>query len=323
MAVRFGIVGLGMGMNRAQQVHATPEAALVAVCDLDESRLSHASKEFGCATHTDYDDLIARADVDVIWIMLPSGVHAEFGSKAAEHGKHVVTTKPMDVTVEACDVLSGACDQHDVRLMVDFQERYHPSNRRIKKAIDEGLLGPPILGELRMKWWRGASYYHGWHGTWALDGGGSLANQGVHQLDLLQWFLGDVSSVWAHCGVYGGEEHGEVESEDLVHAHVQFESGAVGSILTTTTSPKSQQTQIQIHGVKGVIGTGPDVWEFVDEGIDVDVESGPANATEDCIAMVEQGRPPACDGAEGRKSVELFNAIYQSTRDGHVVELPL
>lgn len=323
MDVRFGVIGLGMGMNRAAQVYRTPGAKLVAVCDLLEDRLARAQREFGCDTHTDYAEMFSRDDIDVIWIMLPSGLHAKFGVEAAKYGKHVITTKPMDVTVQACDALIAACAENRVHLMVDFEERYRPMNRKIKKAIEEGLLGDVILGEVRLKWWRSASYYHGWHGTWELDGGGSLANQGVHQLDLLQWFLGPAESVYGHFGVYGGEEHREVETEDLVAAHIHFKSGALGVILTTTTCPKYQQTQVQVHGVKGIVGTGPDIWEFVDENVQVEVPPGPTNTTEDCLRLLREGTPPACDGEQGRRTVELFNAIYQSGREGRKVNLPL
>jgi predicted dehydrogenase len=312
-----------MGMNRAGQVHRTEGARLVAVCDLIEERLNRARSEFGCDTHTDFHDMVHRDDVDVVWVMLPSGLHAQFGVEAAQHGKHVITTKPMDVTLEACDALIAACAENRVHLMVDFESRLSPANRRIKKAVDEGLLGKVILGEIRLKWWRAAGYYHGWHGTWRLDGGGSLANQGVHQLDLLQWFLGEAAAVYGHYGVYGGEEHREVETEDLTHAHIKFKSGALGAVITTTTCPKHQQTQVQVHGTKGIVGTGPEIWEFVDEGVDVEVEPGPRNTTEDCLRVLREGAPPACDGEQGRRTVELFNAIYKSCREGREVALPL
>ncbi len=323
MDVRFGVVGLGMGMNRSSQIHGTDGATLVAACDLDEARLEKAKTQFDCEGHTDYQEMCDRDDIDVIWVMLPSGMHAKFGVQAAQAGKNVITTKPMDVTIEACDALTAACAENDVKLLIDFEERFRPANRKIKKAIDEGLLGDVILGEIRLKWWRGEGYFHGWHGTWKQDGGGSLANQGVHQLDLLQWFLGDVDSVSGHFGIYGGHEHREVETEDLLHAHVQFKSGSVGAILTTTTCPKHQQTQVQVHGVKGVVGTGPDVWEFVEDGVDVEIEDGPRNTTEDCISVLREGTEPTCGGDEGRKTVELFNAIYQSGREKTSVSLPL
>ncbi|MBT3267347.1 Gfo/Idh/MocA family oxidoreductase [Candidatus Poribacteria bacterium] len=324
MSVRFGIVGLGMGMNRSRQVLSTDGAELVAVCDLDEARLEKAKTELDCEGHTDYQEMCERDDLDYVWIMLPSGMHAKFGIQAAECGKNVVTTKPMDITIEACDALTAACDKNGVKLVIDFEERFRPINRKIKKAVDEGLLGDVILGEIRLKWWRGEGYFRGWHGTWKQDGGGSLANQGVHQLDLLQWFLGDVDHVSGHFGIYGGHEHREVETEDLLHAHVQFKSGSVGAILTTTTCPIVQQTQVQVHGVKGVVGTGPDVWAFVgDDEVDVEIEPGPRNSTEDCISVLREGTEPACSGAEGRKTVELFNAIYQSGREKREVSLPL
>lgn len=324
MDVRFGVIGLGMGMNRAGQIHKTEGAKLAAVCDLVEERLTRAKQEFDCATHTDYKEMFDRSDIDVIWVMLPSGLHAQFGIEAAKRGKHVVTTKPMDVSVQACDALIAACAENNVQLMVDFEERHRPANRKIKKAIDDGLLGQMILCEVRLKWWRAAGYYHGWHGTWKLDGGGSLANQGVHQLDLIQWFLGEADAAYGHFGVYGGEEHREVETEDLAHAHIKFKSGALGTILTTTTfRSKNQLTQVQVHGTKGVVGTGPDVWEFTDEGVDVELEPGPRNTTEDCILVLREGKHPACDGIAGRRTVELFNAIYKSGREGHEVKLPL
>ncbi|MDE0020398.1 MAG: Gfo/Idh/MocA family oxidoreductase [Candidatus Poribacteria bacterium] len=323
MSVRFGIVGLGMGMNRANQVNSTEGAELTAVCDLDEGRLKRAVDQFGCAGHTDYKEMTERDDLDVVWVMLPSGMHAKFGIEAANNGKHVITTKPMDVTLEACDALIAAAEENNVHLMIDFEERHRPSNRRIKKAIDDGLLGKVILGEIRLKWWRSAGYYHGWHGTWALDGGGSLANQGVHQLDLLAWFLGEPASVYGHFGVYGGEEHREVETEDLVHAHVKFKSGALGAILTTTTCPKHQQTQVQVHGTKGIVGTGPDVWEFVESGVEVDPGPSPRNTTEDALLVIQEGKKPACDGNDGRRTVELFNAVYASGRAGKEIQLPL
>ena len=323
MSIRFGIVGLGMGMNRANQVNSTEGAELKAVCDLDEGRLKRATDQFQCAGHTDYKEMTERDDLDVVWVMLPSGMHAQFGVQAANNGKHVITTKPMDVSLEACDSLIAAAENNNVHLMIDFEERHRPANRRIKKAIDDGLLGDVILGEMRLKWWRSAGYYHGWHGTWKLDGGGSLANQGVHQLDLLAWFLGEAASVYGHFGVYGGEEHREVETEDLVHAHIKFKSGALGAILTTTTCPKHQQTQVQIHGTKGIVGTGPSVWEFVQEGVDVDPGPGPRNTAEDALLVINEGKEPACGGHDGRRTVELFNAVYASGRAGKEVQLPL
>ena len=277
----FGVIGLGMGMGRAKMYHSTEGAKVVAVCDLIESRRNKAVEEMGCDAYEDYKKLLDRDDIDVAVIMLPSGMHADFGIKAAEKGKHVITTKPMDVTVERCDALIDACKKNDVKLMVDFGERYRDINRKIKKAIDIGALGKLILGEFRLKWYRSEGYYDGWHGTWKLDGGGSIMNQGVHQLDLLQWFLGPVESVRGHFGIYA---HENVETEDLTMAWLKFKNGAVGNVLTTTTFPKSSVTMVQIHGTKGVIGTGPEVWEFIEEAPEIELPPYPKNIAEELIS---------------------------------------
>lgn len=314
----FGVVGLGMGMGRAKLYHGTSGAKVVAVCDLDEKRRDRAIAEIGCDAYADYTELLDRDDVDVVVTMLPSGMHADFGIEAAERGKHVVTTKPMDVTVEKCDALIEACEKNNVKLLVDFGQRYRDINRKIKKAIDMGTLGKIILGEFRLKWYRAESYYKGWHGTWELDGGGSIMNQGVHQLDLLQWFLGPVESVRGHFGIYA---HENVETEDLTMAWLKFKSGAVGNIVTTTTCPKNSTTMIQIHGTNGVVGTGPDVWEFVDEPAEIGLSPFPNNIAEDAVNVIKNDAEPAVSGEEGRKSVEIITAIYESARKDKELKL--
>jgi len=318
--LRFGVIGLGVGMSRARMVKKTEGAELIAVCDLKEDRRRKAAEEFGCEAYEDYHRMLERDDIDVVMVMTPSGLHAKIGIDVADSGKHVIVTKPMDITLEACDALIEACERNGVKLMVDFGERYNPLNRRIKKALEMGAIGDPILIEVRMKWWRSDEYYIGWHGTWELDGGGSLMNQGVHQIDLMQWFMGPVKAVCGHYGVYA---HKNCETEDLSAALVLFESGAVGTVLTTTTCPGGKTTMIQIHGTKGVIGKGPEVWEFVGEPPQIEVEPHPRNIVEDAIGVIREGKQPAVDGREGRKSVEIILAIYKSWRERRWVELPL
>lgn len=314
----FGVIGLGMGMGRAKTYHGAEGAKVVAVSDLIEERRNRAVAELGCDAYENYKELLDRDDIDVAVIMLPSGMHADFGIEAAEKGKHVITTKPMDVRVEKCDALIEACKKNNVKLMVDFGERYRDVNRKIKKAIDMGALGKVILGEFRLKWYRAESYYEGWHGTWKLDGGGSIMNQGVHQLDLLQWFLGPVESARGNFGIYA---HKNVETEDLTMAWLKFKSGAVGNIVTTTTYPKKSVTMVHIHGTKGVVGTGPDIWEFVDEPPEIELPPFPKNIAEDAVNVIRNGAEPAVSGEEGRKSVQIINAIYESARTGKEIEL--
>lgn len=316
----FGVIGLGMGMGRAKVYHGTEGAKVVAVSDLIEERMNKAVDALGCDAYADYTELLDRDDVDVAVIMLPSGMHAEFGIEAAEHGKHVITTKPMDITVEKCDVLIETCKKNNVKLMVDFGQRYSDINRKFKKAIDMGALGKLILCEFRLKWYRSEGYYDGWHGTWELDGGGSVMNQGVHQVDLLQWLLGPVESVRGHFGIYA---HENVETEDLAMAWIKFRSGAVANIVTTTTYPKGigNVTMLHIHGTKGVIGTGPNVWEFIDDPPEIELPPYPRNIAEDAVNVIRNDAEPAVTGEEGRKAVQIVNAIYESARKGEEINI--
>ena len=315
----FGVVGLGMGMNRANQIANTEGAKLIAVADLDEDKCNNAAEKFGCDKYTDANEMFDRDDIDVGMIMLPSGLHAKIGIEAANRGTHVITTKPMDVSIENCDALIHACEKNGVKLLVDFQERYGEHNRRIQHAVQNKTIGEPIHCELRMKWFRADSYYVGWHGTWEFDGGGSIMNQGVHYIDLMLWFMGDVDKVvGAHFGVYA---HENCETEDLATAILQFKNGAVGTIYTTTTFPSNSVSMIQIHGTKGVVGLGPNIWDFKDNEPEIELPHYPKNTIEDAIQVINNGKGAAVDGHEGKRSIELNMAIYESARTGKSVNL--
>ncbi len=318
--LRFGVIGLGMGMNRSGMIHQTPGAELTAVADLVEERCKAAEERFGCESHVDALEMLARDDIDVAMIMTPSGLHGKFGEEAAARGKHVITTKPMDVSVENCDALIKTCEDNDVKLLVDFGERYGQHNRRIQTAIQTGAIGSPMLCELRMKWKRPDSYYVGWHGTWKLDGGGSIMNQGVHYIDLMLWFMGPVKRIiGAHFGVYG---HENCETEDMTSAILEFESGALGHVLTTTTFPGSSVSMIHIHGEKGIVGLGPEMWQFADDDEpDITLAPYPNNVIEDALRVINDGASPAVDGYEGKRSVALNMAIYECARTGKAINL--
>jgi UDP-N-acetyl-2-amino-2-deoxyglucuronate dehydrogenase len=250
---------------------------------------------------------------------LPSGLHGKFGIEAAKHGKHVITTKPMDVSLANCDALIRATEENGVKLLVDFGERYGEWNRKVRAAVETGAIGKPILCELRMKWFRADSYYEGWHGTWELDGGGSIMNQGVHYVDLMLWFMGPVKRViGAHYGVYA---HEHCETEDLTSAILEFENGAVGNVITTTTFPGDSLSMIQIHGDKGVVGIGPSVWKFTDSEPEIELPPYPNSVIEDAIRVVREGAKPAVDGYEGKRSVALNMAIYEAARSGKAVDV--
>jgi len=322
--VRFAIVGLGMGMGRANLCQQVAGAELAAVCDLDEQRGKRAEAKFGVPWIPDYAKLLERDDVDVVFLLTPSGMHAEMGIQAAKAGKHVVCTKPLDVTLEAIDSLIEACRQAGVLLAVDFQERYTPIVQRVRAAIDGGLFGDLILLQTTLKWFRGDAYYEGWHGTWKYDGGGALMNQTVHLIDLLQWLGGPIEQVYGRMGVFTHR----IETEDLGLGLVDFASGAKGVIVGTTTFPESRSYELELHGSRGAAAWGTlsgQYWKFLEQEVKLPARpaDAPSNIFEDVVAALRCGRPVACDGAEGRKSVELILAIYKSAQEGRPVQLPL
>ncbi|MEW6358405.1 MAG: Gfo/Idh/MocA family oxidoreductase [Planctomycetota bacterium] len=327
--IGIGIVGLGIGRSRAKLVKQTDGARLVAVCDLDEGRGRKAEKEFQTEWIRDYDEMLARNDIDVVMVMTPSGMHAKMGIHAAQAGKHVVTTKPIDVKLDAIDALIAACDQAGVRLVTDFNFRYLANNVRIRRAIEEGRFGKMIFGEARLKWYRSQDYYSegaGWRGTWAMDGGGALMNQTVHQIDLLQWFMGDVESVAGQTGIFTHK----IETEDIGMALLTFKNGAFGMILGTTTYPfGSIEPTIEIHGDAGAVVSARgelETWQFADKEFEKQefTYDGPTNIAEDVVGMLRDGKNPMVTGPEARKAVEIILAIYESAkRGGEKITLPL
>jgi len=301
-----------------------PDAELIAVCDIDQERLNPVAAEHGCDRHTDYKEMAERDDIDCILVMTPSGMHCEMAVECMRRGKHVATTKPMDVRLDIIDDAIATSEQEGVVLAVDFGRRYSDQCRRIKRAMDESRFGKPILATIEMKWFRTEEYYAGWRGTWELDGGGSLANQGIHQIDLVQWIMGPAKRV---VGNYGVMAHKNCETEDLGLALVEFESGARGSFVTTTTFPADQVTRVSFHGTEGTVVLDSEksaVWKFGDDKEEeAPLSPGPANIVEDMVGCIREGKEPACTGPEGRKSVAILRAILRSADQGGWIDLPI
>jgi UDP-N-acetyl-2-amino-2-deoxyglucuronate dehydrogenase len=324
MAVGFGVVGLGMGASRAKTITQTPGARLVAVADLKEERVNRVSAELGCEGTRDYRRLLDRSDIDVIMAMTPSGLHGDVALDAIAAGKHAITTKPMDVSLEKADRMIAAADTAGRKLAVDFGSRYDPMFVRIRRAVEDGTFGRLILGEARLKWYRSQEYYSGsgWRGTWAYDGGGSLSNQTVHYIDLLQWFMGEAESVTAQVGIFAHD----IETEDCGMAMLRFKNGALGCIVGTTTFPKTAYSGIELHGDRaGVLATkkAEGEWFFADGVEERLPEPGPhfRSVIEDMVSALERSTPLACDGREGRKSLAILDAIYRSAREEKRVEV--
>jgi len=319
--VGFSVVGLGMGRARSKTILETDGARLVSVVDLNEERAKASGEEFGCKWHLNIEDALADDAVDVVMVMTPSGLHGDLAIQALNAGKHVITTKPMEVTVEKCDAMIEAWKASGKILAVDFQRRYEQPYVRVKYAIEKGLFGNMILGEARLKWYRSQEYYDagGWRGTWKMDGGGALANQTVHEIDLLRWFMGKPKRVVGRFGIHNHK----IETEDLGMAMIEFESGAVGSILGTTTFPTSVYSGLEVHGNEGGVLTtrNPEgEWFWLEGCEDREEQLQPvnpyANVVENAVAAVNDGVPMACDAEDGRASIQLLNAIYTSARNG-------
>ncbi len=324
--VGFAVVGLGMGRNRSRMIQDTDGAELKVVVDLDETRLREAGSELDVVGTTDLDAALNRDDVDVVMVMTPSGTHAEVGIQAARAGKHVITTKPMDVSTGACDRLIAACDEAGVLCGVDYNSRYVDNNCRVAEALRQGWLGKPILGEVRFKWFRAPSYFAasgGWRGTWKMDGGGSLANQGAHLLDVLCWFMGDAVSVYGEMAIMNHE----IETEDIGLAIVNFENGAKGTVVGTTTFPTSVYFSAEVHGTDGGVliddvlsGNMRVFGEGLQERMAA-VENPFQNVVEDVVSAVERKTRLRVDGREGRRTVALLEAIYASARKGRPLKI--
>jgi len=327
--VSIAVVGLGMGHNRARMVASTPGTRLAMVVDIDEERARRVGEELNVPWVLSVDEALAHEDIECFFVMTPSGTHADVGIQAAKAGRHVITTKPMDVSVAACDRLIEACEKAGVHLLVDFQSRYVDGNVRLQHAVAHGWLGRPLFAEFRFKWWRSQGYYDergGWRGTWKLDGGGSLANQGVHGLDLLLWVMGDATEVYAETAVL---DH-RIETEDIGLVILNFADGAKGAVTATTTFPEaSPYYSFEVHGTKGGFllddllgGRGR---PFLPEGVKAKMEAVPSpvkSIAEDAVRVIRQGERPAIDGREGRRTVALLEAIYRSAREGRRVPVP-
>ena len=339
----FGIVGAGViAAMHADAIATLPGARLVAVTDVAAGAAAAFAAARGCAAEPDLDALLARDDVDVVCVCVPSGLHAEVGIRAAKAGKHLVVEKPIDVTLAAADRLIEAARTAGVALTVISQHRFDPGLTELKHLLGEGALGRLVLGEASTKWSRPQAYYDsaGWRGTWAMDGG-SLMNQGVHYVDLLRWCMGPVTEVTAVCTT---QAH-QIEAEDTALAIVRFGSGAVGTILSSTAAFPGFPQRLEITGTEGtvIIEDGQMVRRAFGAGARADGDdgdedgdgmrlgtasdpaaldvSGHAAQITDLLAAIDEGREPAVDGQAGRDALQIVCAVYESARTGRTVTL--
>jgi UDP-N-acetyl-2-amino-2-deoxyglucuronate dehydrogenase len=348
MALGFCIVGCGMiARFHARALAEVPGAKLVALVSRNAANAHKLCESLGlqCDIYDNLAPALVRPDVQVVSITTPSGAHMEPAVAAAQAGRHVVVEKPLEITLQRCDRIIEACDQSGVKLCTIFPSRFGDANRALMAAVHAGRFGRLTLGETTCKWWRPQSYYDegGWKGTQALDGGGALMNQAIHNVDLLQWMMGPVAHLSAFTAMLA---HERIEVEDTAVACLRFQSGALGVIQATTSVYPGLPKTIAIHGDHGsVVIEQDDVlrWDFTPEipedraarerfAQKTGASGGSSNPAAishtghtrqltDFVDAIEKGRTPLVDGREGRRAVEIILAIYRSAKTGQVVPL--
>lgn len=335
----FAIVGCGnIVANHISGILGTPEAELICVVDIVEEKAKALAEKHKVKYYTNIKDMLKDKAVDVVSICLPSGLHMDAAIAAMEAGKHVISEKPLDVTLEKIDKMIASSKKTKKHLSGIFQSRFYPSAINIKKAINDGTLGNLVLGDAYNKWYRSPEYYAsaGWRATWDLDGGGALMNQAIHALDLLMFFMGDVAAVTAYCDTLIHK----IPVEDTAIAIVKFKNGALGTIEGTTSVNPGEERKLEIHGSKGsVILTGYQNVTWKIKGEPVKTEGGDvAGGVADPRAVyhgghmmqfsaftkaILAGEVPPVPAIESRKSVELILAIYKSSKEKKEIRLPL
>lgn len=326
--LNFGIIGCGrIAYKHAEAIKNNEKANLLCVCDIIEERAAEYKDKYGAEAHfTDYRKMLEYSGLDVVNICTPSGMHAEMGIAAAQAGKHVIVEKPMALSLKDADDLIGACDESGVKLAVCFQNRFNPPVQKLRRALEEGRFGKLTHASAIVRWFRPQDYYDQapWRGTRAMDGG-CLMNQSIHNIDLLQWMMGPVESVFG----YTATNLRKIECEDVGVAVLKFKNGALGVIeASTTIYPENLEETLNIFGEKGTVVLGGiavnkiETWKFADStdengAIDQHQQDVPnvygfghEALVEDFINAVINNSEPYITGREGRNALEIVLSIY-------------
>lgn len=331
--LRFGLIGCGrVAPRHAESLMSLPDARLVAVADIKESRVQRFATQYHAAPHYDYRALLDQPDIDVVTICTPSGLHAQMAIDALAAGKHVLVEKPIALSLDDANRMIAAATAADRKLCVVLQNRYNPPMQDLKKLVVEGRLGRLLLGNATVRWYRTQEYYEDdWHGTWAMDGG-ALMNQSIHHIDALQWLMGAPESVFAYTATLAHR----MEAEDAGVAVIRFRGGAMGAVEgSTVTYPENLEGSVAVfgeHGSAKVGGTALNrkvLWKVGGEleherelltrdQVDPSSVYGTSHQAviADMIAAIHENRDPRTDGPEARKSLALVLAMYESARTG-------
>lgn len=341
MLIRFGLIGCGRIARRHADLLGKGQiegAQLAAVCDIDVAKAKSYAKEFDVPYFANMKELAARDDIDGIVVLTESGRHAEHVVALAEFGKHLIVEKPMALTLDDADRMIEACDRNDVKLFIVKQNRFNLPVVKLREALESGRFGRLVLGTIRVRWCRPQAYYDqdAWRGTWALDGG-VLANQASHHVDLLEWMMGSVKSVYA----LSTTALVDIEAEDTAVVALRFSNGALGVIeATTATRPVDLEGSLSLLGERGTVEIAGFAvneirhWNFReslehDKTVLEEYSTNPPNVYgfghkeyyQHVVDCIENNTQQLVDGLEGRKSLELITAIYESIETGKEVHL--
>jgi predicted dehydrogenase len=328
--MKIGLIGGGnISGTHARAVRAIAGAEIAAVYGTNQEKVTRLSRECGAASYTDFQAFLGHSPMEMVIIGGPSGLHASQGMAAAQHGRHVLVEKPIDISTECADALIAECDKAGVKLGVIFQDRFKQDIIRLRQLIQDGALGRVLLADAQVKWYRPPEYYRGsrWRGTWELDGGGALMNQGVHTVDLLLWLLGDVKAVQARTATLLHD----IETEDTALALLEFSSGALGTFEATTAAYPGYPRRVEITGTEGTVVLeqdciikadlrAKDARFASDSARDQNLSAssptvsdvrGHQHAIEDFIRAVCEDSSPRCDGPDARRSLAVIEDIYR------------
>lgn len=352
--VRFALVGCGsIAPTQAQALKELPGHALLTHCaDLDEDRARAFAARHGLSVAT-WEEILQNPEIDAVTLCTPSGRHGDLAAEALRAGKHVVIEKPMEVSVAACDALLDAQRASGRRLAVISQHRFDPASQLVRRLLDEGALGRLVAVNIQIPWYRTQEYYDSgdWRGTWAMDGGGCLMNQGVHTVDLMLWLCGPVREVTARVATAA---HERIEVEDVACATLTFANGALGTLFASTAAYPGFAVRLAIHGTEGTailegdelhtlairgretiagssasahalqVATGGTRSAVRHAANDVAQDTAPAwkwgdahrAQFADFADAIRENRPPLADGTAGRAAVRFIHAVYESARSG-------
>ena len=339
--LKFALVGCGRIAKRHAQLLGLDQikgAELAGVCDLIDEKAQAYAKEYGIPAFNDMHQMMQDVKPDVVVVLTESGNHARCVLELAKYGADIVVEKPMALTLGDADRMIAACDKAGVKLFVIKQNRFNVPVRKLREAVEANRFGRLVMGTVRVRWCRPQAYYDqdSWRGTWALDGG-VLTNQASHHVDLLEWMMGDVESVMA----MSRTALVDIEAEDTACVVLRFANGALGIIeATTATRPKDLEGSLSILGENGTVEIGGfavnemKVWNFTDtqpddEDILEKFSVNPPNVYgfghkeyyDHVVSAISDGRANLVDGLQGRRSLELITAIYESIETGNEVKL--